>query len=251
MTDSNEPLDRLYGLSLDEFTPARDQLAAELREQGNHDSAAQVKKLRRPTLSAWVVNQLVRHHEREVQELLSVGDDVRATQRAALSGRGAERVREITARRRRAMDRLLDLAEDLLAQAGHATGRSTLDKVGDTLMAATVAEEGAEAVRVGRLARELAAPSGFETLAGEIPVPAKIASKQDRQARERAKRAEDQARDAEGKAKEADREAVRLEREAEQTQRDAERARGRADRAAERARELKLKAKGFAQRRKR
>jgi hypothetical protein len=251
MTDTDEALDRLYDAPLAEFTPARDQLVAELREQGDRDTAAQVKNLRRPTLPAWVVNQLLRRHEPEVRELLSVGDEVRAAQRAALSGRGAEKVREITARRRRAIDRLLDLAEDLLAQAGHATGRSTLDKVGETLMAATVDEEAAEAVRVGRLARELVAPSGFEALAGEIPVPAKIASKQDRKAQERVKRAEDQAREAEEKAKEANREAVRLERQAEQTQRDAERARRRAESAAERARELRLKVKDSAQRKKR
>ena len=245
MIDSTDALDRLYGLPLDEFTAARDHLAAELREKGDRDATGQVRKLRRPTLSAWAVNQLVRQHGREIREVLSVGDDVRAAQRAALSG-GAERIREITARRRRAIDRLLDLAEDLLARAGHATGRSTLDKVGDTLMAATVDEGAAEAVRAGRLERELAPASGFETLAGQITVPKKSASKRDRQARERAQRAKDQARDAEEKAAEADREARRLEQQAEQAQRDAERARRRADRAAERARELKQKAKASA-----
>lgn len=251
MTDTNEPRDRLYGLPLVGFTPARDQLAAELRERGDPDAAAQVKKLRRPTLSAWVVNQLARHHGSDVQELLSVGDGVRAAQRGALSGGGAERIREITVRRRRAIDRLLDLAEDLLAQAGHATGRSTLDKVGDTLMAATVDEDAAKAVRVGRLERELAAESGFESMAGQITVPKESASQRDRQARERARRAKDQLRDAEEKAKEADREARRLDQLAEQTRRDAERARRRADRAAERARDLKQKAKESAQRPKR
>jgi hypothetical protein len=243
MADTNESLDRLYGLPLGEFTPARDQLVAELRELGDRDAAARVKKLRRPSVSAWVVNQLVRHQRSDVQELLSVGDDVRTGQRAALSGGGAEGIREITARRRRVVDRLLDGAEDLLTKAGQATSRSTLDKVGDTLMAATVDEEAADAVRAGRLERELAPPSGFETLAGQIPVPTKGASKRDRQARERAQRAQDQARDAEEAAKEGDREARRLEQLADQTRLDAERARRRADSAAERAQELRRKAK--------
>lgn len=249
MADTNERLDRLYGLPLGEFTPARDRLAADLREHGDGDDAARVKSLRRPTVSAWAVNQLVRNHRSEVQELLSVGEDVRAAQRAALSGGGAEGIRELTARRRRVLDRLLDRAEDLLAQAGHATSRSTLDKVGDTLMAATVDEEAAEAVRGGRLARELAPPSGFEALAGQIPPRADSASKRDRQARERAQRAEDEARGAEDAAQEADREARRLQQQAERTLQDAERARRRADRAAERARELRRKAEEFAERR--
>jgi hypothetical protein len=247
MADTNAHLDRLYGLPLDEFTPARDRLAAELRKQGDRDAAARVKKFRRPSVSAWAVNQLVRNHRSEVQELLAVGDDVRAAQRAALSSGSAKRIREITDRRRRVVDRLLDRAQDLLALAGHAISRSTIDKVGDTLMAATVDDEAAEAVRAGRLSHELAPPSGFEALAGQIPVPAESVSKLDRQARERAQRAEEQARDAEEAAKKGDREARRLEQQAERARQDAEQARQRADRAAERAQQLRQKAEEFAE----
>jgi hypothetical protein len=247
MADTDEVLDRLYGLPLDEFTSARDRLADELREQGDRDAATRIKKLRRPTVSAWAVNQLVRNHRSEVLELLSVGEDVRAAQRAAVSGGGAEGIRDVTARRRRVVDRLLDLTENVLAQAGHGTSRSTLDKVGDTLMAATVDEEAADAVRAGRLERELAPSSGFEALAGQIPVP-KAASKPDRQAQERARRAEDRVRDAEEAAEEADREARHLEQQAERTRGEAGRARRRAERAAERARELRQKAEESAHR---
>lgn len=241
MADVNERIAELYGLMLDEFTPARDRLAAELREEGD-EAAAEVKKLRRPTVSAWAVNHLVRNHRREVQELFTVSDDIREAQRTALSGSGAEAMREITARRRRVVDGLVHRAEDLLTEAGHASSRSTLDKVGDTLMAATVDEESAGAVRAGRLARELAPPSGFEALAGQVPVPSKGASKRGRQAPVRVRRVETQAREAEDAAKEADRDARRLEQEAERIRRDAERARRRADRAAERAQELRRKA---------
>ena len=239
MTDISD-LDRLYDLPLADFTAARDRLAAELRDRGDREGRAEVKKLRRPTLAAWVVNQLVRHHRGDVQQVLSVGDEVRAAQRGRLS---AGAIREITLRRRRAIDRVLDVAEEVLTEADHAAGRSTLDRVGETMMAATVDEDSAEAVRAGRLGRELAPATGFESLVGQITVPAKRASKADRQTRERAQRAKDQAQEAEEKAKEADREARRLEQQAEQIQRDAGRARRRADRAAERARELKQKGK--------
>jgi hypothetical protein len=246
MTDSSDDLDRLYGLALEEFTPARDQLAVELRERGDREAADTVKKLRKPSVSAWAVNQLVRKHMKNVQELLDVGNDVRS----ALSGGKAEEVSKITDRRRRVVDRLLDLAEDLLNQGGHATSRPTLDKVGDTLMAATMDEEAADALRGGHLERELAPPSGFEALVGHMPVPTKAKSKQDQLTRERAKRAEDQAKEAEDAAKAAAREAGRLEQEAERMRQDAERARRRADRAAERATELRQKADGLKTRRK-
>jgi hypothetical protein len=242
MAETNADLDGLFGLPLDEFISARDRLASELRERGDRDAAARVKKLRRPSLAAWAVNQVVRKHGSEVKELLSVGDDVREAQKAALSGGGAEAIRTITDRRRKIVDRLLDRAEELLAGGGHATSRSTLDKVGDTLMAATTDEEAAEAVRVGHLERELAPPSGFEALVEQVPVPRATGSKLDRQDRKKAERAEEQARNAEEAAEEADREASRLEQQAESVRRDAERARRRADRAAERAQELRRKA---------
>lgn len=244
MAGIDEDLARLYGLPLDQFTSARDQLADELRDRGDRDAAATVKKLRRPTVPAWAVNQLVRIHRTEVLELLSVGEEVRAAQRAALAGGAAETIRELTARRRRVVDRLLDLAGNLLAQAGHGTSRPTLDKVADTLMAAIVDEGAAETVRAGQLERELAPPSGFDALGGQVSVSktSKTLSKPDRQARERARQAEERAREAEEAAEEADREARQLERQADRVQKEAQRARGRADRAAERASELRRKA---------
>ena len=50
--------DRLYGLTLAEFTPARDALVKEHR--GDKELAARLKALKKPSLAAWVVNLLVR-----------------------------------------------------------------------------------------------------------------------------------------------------------------------------------------------
>ena len=49
MAETSEQLDRLYGLPLNEFTSARDRLAAELRDQGDRDAATRVGKLRPST----------------------------------------------------------------------------------------------------------------------------------------------------------------------------------------------------------
>jgi hypothetical protein len=168
-----------------------------------------------------------------------IGEDVRA----ALSGGGADKMRDVSAHRRRVIDRLTDRAGEQLDQAGHATSRTTLDKVGDTLMAATIDQDAAEAVRNGRLTRELAPPSGFEALGGQLAAPARTASKRDREEKERVRRKEAQVQEAEEAAREAGREARRLEEQAERARKDAERARRRADSAAERAQELRRKAK--------
>ena len=241
MAEIDERINRLYGLPPDEFTSARDRLAAELQEEGDREAVTGIKKLRRPTVTAWAVNQLVRSHRGELQELLSVGEHVRAAQRAAGPAGGAEAIRELNARRRRAVDRLLELSEKLLAQGGHGTSRATLDKVGETLTAAIMDEEAAEFVSAGRLERELIPPSGFDALAWQAPAPAKASGKE-RQDRDRGQRAKKQALEANEAAEEADREARQLERQAERMAEEAKRARRRADRAAERAGELRQKA---------
>jgi hypothetical protein len=243
MAVSDENLDRLYGLPLDEFTGARDSLAAELRVQGDRETAAEVKKLRKPSVAAWSVNQLARTHKLEVEELLSVGQDLREAQKKAMSGGGAEAIRDVTARRRRAVDRLVDRAQELLARSEHGTSRTTLDKVSDTLLAATVDEEAAAAVGAGRLTRELEPPSGFEILGEGAPAPIKPKPKREPQVDGRVLRAREQAQGAQDEAREANREARRLEQEAERARRSAERARQKADRATERAEELKERAK--------
>jgi len=50
----------LYGLAPEEFTAARNQLAKTLKDQGDAGASAAVKALRKPTLAAWLANQLVR-----------------------------------------------------------------------------------------------------------------------------------------------------------------------------------------------
>lgn len=50
----------LYALPAREFTAARDARARELRSDGHRDAAAIVKALRKPSVTAWAMNQAVR-----------------------------------------------------------------------------------------------------------------------------------------------------------------------------------------------
>jgi hypothetical protein len=59
----------LYGLDPDQFVAARDEIAKTLRRDDTAAAKA-VKALRRPTVAAWSVNQLVRRHPEMVDELL-------------------------------------------------------------------------------------------------------------------------------------------------------------------------------------
>src|SRR4051812_39551314 len=74
----------LYGLPLEEFTPARDALAKELKAAGRKDEAAEVKSLRKPSLAAWALNRAAREHADAIERLRAAGADLRAAQDEAL-----------------------------------------------------------------------------------------------------------------------------------------------------------------------
>src|SRR5262245_11952272 len=73
----------LYGLPLEEFTAERDRRAKALRAEGERDAAAVVAALRKPTLAAWTVNQLVRSRRDDLDALLEAGNDLLEAQHRA------------------------------------------------------------------------------------------------------------------------------------------------------------------------
>ena len=50
----------LYGLAPEEFVAARNQLAKAVPDRGDEAAAAAIGALRKPTIAAWLANQLVR-----------------------------------------------------------------------------------------------------------------------------------------------------------------------------------------------
>jgi len=153
-----DPVDELFLLPLREFTAARDRLAAQLVAAKQRDRAREVKELQRPTVAAWVVNQLAHRHRAAVRRLLDAGAVLRRAQ-YALGRRGsADDFRAATKRRQETLRELRALAAQLLREAGSA---AHLDAVLATLEAASVDPAAAKAVTTGRLSRELPRPAGF------------------------------------------------------------------------------------------
>jgi hypothetical protein len=161
----DQAADELYGLPPGEFTPARDERAKELRGDGDRDAANAVKALRKPTVAAWAVNQLARRRRKDLDELLSAGENLRAAQEELVAGGDRAGFQEAAARER---DLVAKLASDATALAGEAGERAggLQEKVAATLHAAALDEETAEELRRGRLVRERAAIGGFGAMAG-------------------------------------------------------------------------------------
>lgn len=164
----DEATAELYGLDPKDFVLARNDLARRLRKAGERSLAAEVAKLRRPSPAAWAVNQLARGHRSDLEELVRLGQALRAAQDGALAGAEPGDLRQAGRARRDAVSRLAGLAEGLLEQRGGAPGAHAREVAG-TLEAASLDEEAAIAVLGGRLSDELEPPSGFGLF--DLPEP--------------------------------------------------------------------------------
>jgi hypothetical protein len=151
--------DELYGLPLADFTPARDAKAKELK---GSELAAPVKALKKPTLSAWVVNMLVRHETEQVDQVLAVG----AALRDAAASLDGKELRELTKQRRQLTAAVTTRARGVAAALGAKVTQSVADQVEATLTAAMLDPDCAKALRSGLLVTHLSATGVGESAAG-------------------------------------------------------------------------------------
>lgn len=154
--DLERALDEIYGAPLDTFTATRNRVAKDLKASGDEDASQRVAKLKKPNIAAWATNQLARTEGRLIEELLGASDDLRRAQRRVLSGGKPETLRKASDVRKRVTGQLVDAARQILEGAGHAATPSTLQAIAGTLTAVAADHEAAEAVRRGRLEREIA-----------------------------------------------------------------------------------------------
>jgi hypothetical protein len=226
-------IDRLYQLSLDEFTAARNALA---KESGSAD----VKRLQKPPVGAWAINQVYWRRRSDWDAFAAAAAALKQAHAAVLTGKRAD-LRAAGKAHEEALDGVLKAALAILADAGQPATDATKQTIASTLRAMPSPDD-----EPGRLTRTLQ-PGGFELLAGlplkggkavapaPKPRPAAKAPERatrggdaDARAREARARAIAAAKDALAAAvraeKAADQEARREEFDAAKSARDAERA---------------------------
>jgi hypothetical protein len=229
-------VDDLYGLPLDEFVPARNALTRELRNAGRREEAAEVAALRKPSVAAWAVNQLVRTQRRAVGELFEAGDALRAAHENVLAGRGDPgELRAAVERERAAVDGLTGAARGLLTSQGHELSQTIIDRVADTLNAAALDDDARARVKDGRRERELRHVGLGVAAAGAVPAPARARPKKPGSDRAAAERAERERAEARAEARATEREARRRLERAERAANSAAERRDRAAKALEEA----------------
>ncbi|HET9220374.1 MAG TPA: hypothetical protein VFR18_25565 [Terriglobia bacterium] len=169
--DVEVDVDALFSLPLTEFIPARNAMAAQLKAGGSADEANRVKALVKPTVSAWVVNQLYWKHRNAFDRLISAGQRFREAQASQLSGNAAD-MRGAGEQRREALEDLLRLAARLMSDAGHSASPEAIRRISTTLEAMSVYALLPDAPAPGRLTADVD-PPGFDTLAALIPATAR------------------------------------------------------------------------------
>jgi hypothetical protein len=158
----------LYGLPLDEFIPARTALEKQLRKEGERERAAAVKKLPKPSVAAWAVNQASRCRPKERRALMDASAALREVQERLLTREAtAADLERATTAQREAIGGLLEAASGLLTSEGKSMGEATLTRVRETFAAVATDPELAELVEAGVLDRERQATGlGFALGAG-------------------------------------------------------------------------------------
>ena len=147
-----EVADELYGLPPGQFIATRDERAREAKAAGRREDATAIRKLARPTTSAWLVNQLSRGAPDQLSRLFEVGAALQEAQRT-LAG---DRLRELSGQRRQVVGDLLPVAAEIAGDAGQVASAAVLEEVRATLEAALADQDAREAVRSGRLTKALA-----------------------------------------------------------------------------------------------
>ncbi|MEJ8655187.1 hypothetical protein [Streptomyces sp. MS1.AVA.4] len=225
--DLESVADELYGLPPEDFTDARRRHATAARASGDRGLATRITSLRRPTLSAWACNLLVRADPDQAAGLLRLGEGLRQAHQEL----DRDQMRELGSRRNRLVGALSRQVRDLAAEAGHPVSESVLREVEATLQAVLADPDAAADWATGQLARPLSPPVGFTesalAAAARRPAPAapatapeapaargdgrKAQAKKLARARQDAETAEQRAREREEALREAESEHERAE----------------------------------------
>jgi hypothetical protein len=166
-TETDELAGELYLVPPAGFVAARDELVRQSHAAGNRELARELRSLRRPTLSAWLVNLLARHERAPMERLLAVGRELRDAQTRL----DTAQLRRLAGQRQQMIADLLDRGRRRAAEAGIQPSEGALSEVEATLKAALVDLAASSTVLSGRLVRPMS-HSGFGPMPSVAATPA-------------------------------------------------------------------------------
>ena len=159
--DLDAEIDALFRLDLEEFTAARNALAARLKKEGRAIDAERVRSLAKPPAPAWAVNRLYWDDPQAIDLLLAAGERIRKAQGGRTSNAD---LRELFREKNQMTGQLIERAAAILRGAGHAASPDAMRRVSATLESLAVWGKTEGSPKAGRLTAALD-PPGFEVLA--------------------------------------------------------------------------------------
>lgn len=153
----------LYQGPFAEFVAARNALAKRLKKDGDPREAA-VKELKKPSLSAWGVDQLFAREARAMAAFVGAGERARAAQRKAVAGGDSRPLRDLLATIRGEVARLTTRGVELIAETEKAPGEAIVERLRTNLEALALDPEAGPLAARGWLDEDLE-PPGFEVMA--------------------------------------------------------------------------------------
>jgi hypothetical protein len=151
MPDIDAIADELYGLPPEDFTAARTRYEKEAKAAGDRDTAARIRSLAKPSVTAWLANQLAREHRDELEPLLELGAGLRDATRN-LAG---DQLRALSRQQHELMYALVQQARGLAHAAGRTVSEDAARGLEETLRAAVSDEQAASLLLAGRLTEAL------------------------------------------------------------------------------------------------
>jgi hypothetical protein len=149
----------LLATPIDEFTAKRNDRVRELKRSGAAALAAEVQKLRRPTVPLWAVNQLAAQ-----RDVLAAVREASLAAADAQSQGAASDLRDALGRHRRALDVATHTAAEILQSSGHSATDDTRLKVRELVRLAALDDADWERLARGALVEEPNPDVGFGPL---------------------------------------------------------------------------------------
>lgn len=167
MSELDEVVDDLYSGAPSDFIARRDAAVKAARADKDRELATAIGELRKPTVSAWLVNLLVRDDAALAGQIVALGEGLRDAEKS-LDGPA---LRELSKQRRQLVRSLVARARKLAQPTGQKIGDAVVQELDATLTAALADPAVAREVVSGRLtaAREYAGFGSADTSDSSAP----------------------------------------------------------------------------------
>ena len=141
----------LYRIAPARFTSTRDAMATEARDAGQRELASSLRKLRKPSVGAWLANLLVFEQSSDVEQLVHLGAELRSPKRKV----ERDQIRRVSKDKGDAVSKLVQDARAIASREGQSISEAASLELEATLEAAFADPQAAKSLLGGRLSSGL------------------------------------------------------------------------------------------------